>query len=61
MAIKKAKEFLAFVNANEEVKKAMAGFTMEELKQVALELKGDGPLSDDDLDSIAGGGCLICG
>ena len=61
MTIEKAKNFLKFVGDNEEVKAKMAGFSMEELQQAAIEIKGNNPLSDDDLDSIAGGGCIIAG
>lgn len=61
MAIENAKQFLKFVYENPELKKRMVGFSMDELKQAAMETKGSGPLSDDDLDTIAGGGCLICG
>jgi hypothetical protein len=55
MAIEKAKAFLGELAKDEELRKKFSGFTLDELKQAAQELKGSGELSDEDLDNAAGG------
>jgi len=55
MAIEKAKGFLRELVKNAELRKKFSGFTLEELKDAAKELKESGELSDKDLDNVAGG------
>ncbi len=55
MAIDKAKAFLLELSKDEELRKKFSGFTLDELKQAAKELKESGELSDEDLDNAAGG------
>ena len=55
MAIERAKAFLGELAKDEELRKKFSGFTLDELKQAAQELKGSGELSDEDLDNAAGG------
>ncbi|MBA7513811.1 hypothetical protein ES705_05829 [subsurface metagenome] len=55
MAIEKAKGFLKELVKNAELRKKFSGFTLEELKDAAKELKESGELSDKDLDNVAGG------
>jgi predicted nucleic acid-binding protein len=55
MAIDKAKAFLLELSKDEELRNKFSGFTLDELKQAAKELKESGELSDEDLDNAAGG------
>jgi len=55
MAVEKAKGFLKELAKNSELRKKFSGFTLEELKVAAKELKESGELSDKDLDNVAGG------
>jgi hypothetical protein len=59
MAINKAKKFLNELLNDEELQKKFSGFTLDELKKAAAEMKKSGELSDDDLDKIAGGSISI--
>lgn len=42
MSVEKAKELLLFLNKNPELTEKMKGFTFEELKEAAEELKKEG-------------------
>ena len=55
MAVEKAKGFLKELAKDAELRKKFSGFTLEELKDAAKELKEGGELSDMDLDNVAGG------
>lgn len=55
MAVEKAKGFLKELAKNAELRKKFSGFTLEELKDAAKELKESGELSDKELDNVAGG------
>jgi len=55
MAIEKAKGFLKELVKDDELRRKFSGFTLEELKKAAKELKDSGELSDKDLDNVAGG------
>lgn len=58
MSKDKAKEFIKALGADKKLKEKFSGFTFEELKAAAKELKGKVNLDDKELDSISGGG--IC-
>jgi len=59
MAIDKAKNFLKELLKDEKLQKKFSGFTLDELKKAAAEMKSCGELCDDDLDKIAGGSITL--
>ena len=56
MSIDNAKKFLSQLSKDAALQKIMSGFTLDELKSAAQDMKKSGKLSDSDLDAVAGGG-----
>jgi hypothetical protein len=57
MSVEKAKEFLQAVSQDPKLQKLATGWTAEDLKAAATQMKGSGELSESDLDNVAGGDC----
>jgi hypothetical protein len=57
MSIEKAKSFVENLQKDRDLQEKFKGFTLAEL-QAAIN-QAETELKDDDLDNVAGGGCLI--
>jgi hypothetical protein len=49
MSKEKAKEFIKYLRDNQHVTEKMKGFTLDELKEAADDLKKDGTITDEDM------------
>lgn len=57
MSIEKAKSFVEILKKDKDLQEKFRGFTIAEL-QAAIN-QAEAELKDDDLDKVAGGGCII--